>query len=241
MKLKRFTWNCFRPAALGLTILGLFLIPIHNVSNAACLETPGAFWPLEESATPFVDTIGSLQATCSGSSPTVCPSAPVTGAVNNGLVFNATTTGLNIAAAGTADQPFDWGVADNFSIEVWLKTTNPKPLAGTMVAVGRLHDGTVSLRWYISVDAATGFARVFVRDRSGTSTTVLGNAVDLTNGDWHHVAVTRDVATAKISLYVDGTFENSGSADFTDSFTSTSQPILQPQNCGKNPSILSAG
>jgi hypothetical protein len=229
MKLKRVPQNCFRPAAVVLTVLSLFLIPMPSVSDAACLENPGAFWPLDEDGTAFVDTIGSLQATCSGSAPTACPTTPVTGAVGNAPVFNASSTGLNIAAANPAVQPFDWGVADSFSIELWLKAAQPKPLSNTQVAIGRVHIASIALRWYISIDPSTGFAKARLGDRQGTGDTaeaqLLGNTVDLTDGAWHHVVLTRNVETEKIGLYVDGALEDSKSVHYTDGFESQSQPM----------------
>jgi hypothetical protein len=217
-----------RLAIIVFLVVSILLIPIFSSAEAACIEDPTAFWQLEEDPAPYSDSIGALSATCSGSAPTECPTQTTSGVVGNALVFNDSSTGLDIAAANPATRPFDWAVTDSFSIEVWFKTAAAAPLSSTMVAVGRVHESTINLKWFVGVDASTGFAVSRVVDRADNGDAAedeLLGSTNLTDGGPHHVVVTRDASTGKIYLYVDGVLEDSTSVNYTDGFTSQTNPM----------------
>lgn len=212
-------------ATIAFSVTSLLLIPLSVSVLAACLEDPTAFWQLEESATPFVDAVGSLEATCSGIAPEVCPiSAPAPdGAVGNALVFNGTDQGIKVAVTNPSNMVYDWQLEDSFSVSVWLKTASTTlPLANTMVAVGRYRDTTIDFRWFVAVDRDTGYARARLGDREGNGDTsgdeLMGGTVNVADGNWHLVILTRDASTGKIYLYVDGALEDSKTVRYTDGF-----------------------
>lgn len=54
-----------------------------------------------------------------------------------------------------------------------------------------------------------GQAALWVGNNDGTDSYVLGSGVDITNdGQWHHLAATRDASTGVIKVYVDGVLKN---------------------------------
>ncbi|MFN6945470.1 MAG: hypothetical protein ACK4ND_11020, partial [Cytophagaceae bacterium] len=132
---------------LLLMIIGAWLLPepVHS-QNGSCPSDIISYWKFDESAAPFIDSIGSNNATC-----TNCP-VPVTGIVNGAQKFNATTS-VDVPDNNT----FDWGVNDSFSIEFWAKGIPGQTCASsTEVIIGREDSG--GLHWWIGCNN-TGAAK----------------------------------------------------------------------------------
>jgi hypothetical protein len=105
------------------------------------------------------------------------------------------------------------------TFETWVKSSDT---TNTMCLFGTFNDGvTVGLQVWLNADSSAtlsaGKVYVFLRDGSGLvlsgGTT---NAVGVTDGAWHHLAVTLNGGTNTIQVYVDGT-----SMAFTYSITGT--------------------
>ena len=82
-----------------------------------------------------------------------------------------------------------------FTVEAWVRRTGAPPPAGARV----LSKETSAGGW--SLSAASGGKLSFTR-RAGTASSVVGAAVVLADGVWHHVAVAYDGGT--LTMYVDG-------------------------------------
>ena len=67
-----------------------------------CTDFMSALWPLDEATSPYTDSVGSLEATCSGAAPTNCPTLSDTDFVlGQAQAFSpADNTGLDIPADG---------------------------------------------------------------------------------------------------------------------------------------------
>ena len=100
-------------------------------------------------------------------------------------------------------QAFNWGPADSFSIEVWVKTaTTP---SGNDIIIGR---GTAAsdMFWWVGVNDSGGEAVFYLREDGGSFRKLIGTTV-ITDNAWHHVVAVRKADTDEHFLYVDGNLE----------------------------------
>ncbi|GAA5481418.1 LamG-like jellyroll fold domain-containing protein [Haloferula sargassicola] len=164
----------------------------------------------------------------------------VTGSTE-GLVGSAVTTGVTgIAgnayqfggATATQDDIVDMGTASFFaaiaasgklSIAAWVNTTDTTGNRNTVVFAG---DDTSSIS-FTDFGVAAGQAghegEVTARNRPNLPGAgaqqggIYSTGVTVNDGNWHHLAITVDLSTALLSLYVDGVLANTqtmGTADF---------------------------
>ena len=181
-------------------------------SGTNCPASMIHYYKFEETASPYADFVGDTNATCSSSCPT-----QVTGFIDSGQYFDGTNT-IEIAD----DDTFDWGPNDSFSIEFWMKKTNPVGDGGTSdneVIVGR-DDSATDLHWWIGVQNTTGGARFQLRDTDNEYMAALESPTAVDDGGWHHVVAVRNGATDDILLYVDGSMADSDNHNWTAGFGS---------------------
>ena len=168
-----------------------------------------AYWKLDETSGPtYYDFYDGHDGGCAGD----CPD-PAAGCINEGQEFDGSSTGIDVPA----DEDFDWGANDSFSIEFWMKadSTNSCSL-GNEVIVGR-DDSSTSLHWWVGCRQG-GQAQFSLVDTLGNGFWVRGATV--TDGNWHHVVAIRDASANEIRIYVDGTEEDSRPATYTAGFDS---------------------
>ena len=113
------------------------------VSADCTLDTTGAisYWPLNEtSGTNFSDTVGTNHGSCAGSA---CPT-PVTGAAAGGQFFIDTDTQIINVPSST---DFDWTAASNFSVGIWVKTT--QDCSSNKVFIGRYKNPGAEGSWWV--------------------------------------------------------------------------------------------
>ncbi|MDM5264393.1 DUF5011 domain-containing protein [Sulfurovum sp. XTW-4] len=161
-------------------------------------------WSLDENTgTIFLDAMGSADGTCTGN----CPS-PSAGIKDGAQLFDGTTE-VNITETATFDMPAD----ANFTIELWVQTTDSGALK---VMIGRDDGTTTSLHWWIGMES-TGEVLFTLQDRDGVGAAypTIKSTTPINDGDWHHIAAVRDGSTGDTILYVDG------SAEASYNFTST--------------------
>ena len=169
----------------------------YRCNPAPCVQPPtqmNAWWPLDEPAGPVAhDIVGPNTGSWIGAP------GPIAGMVGGALHFGA--PGNYIAVPNNASLNFGTG---NLSIDCWVRSTD-----STNTGVRSFVDhrtGTTSL--------ATGYALFMLNNRlafqlgdaSGHSNFLApATSQNLSNGQWHHVAVTvvRGSATGG-TLYVDG-------------------------------------
>lgn len=117
---------------------------------------------------------------------------------------------------GNPARPVDIGQTD-FTIEFWLKTSAS---TGGSCAPGTNGAGWINGHIVIDRDVfnngdhgdygiSLANGRVcFGIDRQGTGRTIQGSS-DVADGQWHHIAVTRNAANGQMRIYVDGQQEAS--------------------------------
>jgi alpha-glucuronidase len=101
-------------------------------------------------------------------------------------------------------------VTDNFTVAMWVKTTDTAGAAGGQWWSGKaLVDGEVS-------GGAADWGTAIVNGKfvlgvgaSGGDVTI-ATSVNINDGTWHHVAATRNNTTGAITLYVDGVSRGTG-------------------------------
>ena len=170
-----------------------------------------AYWPFDDgaSAPPYVDLIGSHDATCAGT----CPSS-TTGIINNAVQFFGDTlanTGNPLSVSSF--EGINWQNTDSFSIEAWVNITDT--CDENKVFVGRRGAGVYS--WWLGCAESTNFAELSIRDHDLVEVSVTGTT-PLNDGSWHHVVGVRDEPNSQILLYVDGNLEDSEAEAFTGYF-----------------------
>jgi CubicO group peptidase (beta-lactamase class C family) len=196
-------------------ILQPFMEPVvQSVAVYTCPEAVISYWKLDETASSvFVDTFGGHHGLCSGSG---CPT-PVAGMINGGQQFGG-GSGFDIPV----NTAFDFGAADSFSVEFWLKKEEA-PVENE-VMVGR-HDPASGLTWWFGLEGGTGSPRGYLSDTSGDSE-VFSAGTTVTDGYWHHLVFIRDNDVGRNLVYVDGNLE--GSVDkisYAAGFGSESAPV----------------
>ena len=103
-----------------------------------------------------------------------------------------------------------------------LSTTAVEDLAGDFTLMGFCKQGATGSPHQTVIGTATGYrngaklmsryhgqAALWIGNNDGTASYLLGSGVDITNdGQWHHLAATRDASTGVIKVYVDGVLKN---------------------------------
>jgi O-glycosyl hydrolase len=94
-------------------------------------------------------------------------------------------------------------VSNHFTIALWMKTTATGG-AGQWSAGKGLVDGAVS-------GAAEDFGVALVGDKAafgvGNPDTTITSVTAINDGQWHHVAATRDAVSGQMKIYVDGSLQ----------------------------------
>ncbi len=212
--------------ALSATMLCLLSLLFNPGGTALAASPPGCpvgitnYWGLGETAgTTFADSVGSVSATCVN-----CPTA-TTGIT--GIISAQEFTVANQVSAA-ANSTFDWGAADSFSVEAWVKTDAGSTCSGNQVIVGRndiVSDPPASqLQWWVGCWDTTGQATFVLKDMSGNEAVLSGTRA-LTDGLWHHIVAVRDAGSTEVRLYVDGVNEASTTITYADGFDSATAAL----------------
>jgi autotransporter-associated beta strand protein len=118
------------------------------------------------------------------------------------LLYGPGKRGLDAAQFdGTAFAEITRVVTTNFTVAMWLKTTNTGLASGQWYNGMGLVDGEMvgsAADWGCSV-LNSKFALGI-----GNPDTTISTKVSINDGNWHHVAATRDSDTGMVKLYVDG-------------------------------------
>lgn len=110
---------------------------------------------------------------------------------------------------GTAFAEITRIIGTNFTVAMWLKTTNTGPASGAWYAGMGLVDGEVAgsaADWGCSVINSKFVLGI------GNPDTTISSTVNISDGNWHHVAATRVSDTGAVKLYVDGVLNVSTTA-----------------------------
>ena len=174
--------------------------------DPACPVDMIAYWELEESGGPYLDSYGDHDGAHTGTAP-----AQVAGMFGNAQDFASTTTGIDIPS----DADFDWGANDSFSIEFWVQPDVDECKDHSRVVVGR--DDQTGIQWWVGCAAVSG-AATFQLDDSDTVRKVV-KGVNITDGAWHHIVAVRDGTNNFIHLYVDNVLNSVATNTYTGDFT----------------------
>ena len=205
--------NKFRGTLFTLCLLGALSLIFFTINSAQAAFPADivAYWRLDEAVGPtYVDDINANNGTGSND-----PTA-VAGQVNDAQDFDGLNDGINVP---DANNNFDWGPYENFTIEFWMKSSTA---AGTNeVIIGREDVG--SFQWYVGIQQTTGFAR-FVITAGGSL--ALSSAGAINDGGWHHIVAMRygevgPPLTGEWRLYVDNNLEDSSAGGGADLGSST--------------------
>ena len=195
-------------ASNGVTPDAAQTFTIHVIDPITLPASVIAYWKLDETAgNTFTDLTGVNSGTGN-----VAPS-PSDGQVGGAQLFDGSTTKIDVAANAS----FDFLAADNFSVEFWYKGSSAP--SSNQVAVSRYISGKF---WWMGVNGGNGRARFYMTDGTNT-TTVYGSVI--TDGNWHHVAATRNGTTGVSNLYIDGVFQATATQLFSVDFSSPSSKL----------------
>lgn len=147
----------------------------------------------------------------------------------------ALSSGSNTAVTFDGSNDYlevDRTVSDDFSVELWFKSTQGIGTgsqwysgAGLLDAdvAGTANDFGLSLRSDGRVTAGVG----------NPDTTVVSTSSGFNNGQWHHVVFTRTKATGALALYIDGQAQGTGTGG-TQSLTAASRMDVGRIRTGTN-------
>jgi len=175
-----------------------------------CPDGMTQYFKMDESAAPYKDFLGGPSATC-----TNCPIA-ITGKVGGGQHFNGTDNRVDVADEGK----FDWGGAEDISIEYWMKSTSN--CSGNEVIVGRQGPSESNPHIWTGCldDGDKAFFGMLDSDgNNGGTNDGASSQSDITDGKWNHIVAVKDVT--QIHVYVNGVKGNSVTKNYTADFKST--------------------
>ncbi len=181
---------------------------VHVVAAPPCPADITHFWNLDETeGSLFWDSYGAADGTCLD-----CP-APATGFLGGAQTFDGVDDEVEIADNDT----YDWGVADDFSIELWMKTADDGTVRTVMV--GRDDGVAGGLQWWVGMHETTKQAVFLLTPSSGAGEASVGPAGPALNDDaWHHVVAVREGSADTTRLYVDGQEIDKGWHGYTADF-----------------------
>lgn len=162
---------------------------------------------------------------------------------NNGTLQNGATF-----AAGKVGQAFSFdGVNDfvqvphnsnldpgtgSFTLDAWVKTsaTANQTLVSKYECGGSCPAGALSL-YFLSMSAGKVVAEIRDSDGSSPGSQFLMGTSIIADGNFHHVAMTRDMATSQLRIYVDGALDasaalNAGSDGAIQNNDSEADPLI---------------
>lgn len=91
---------------------------------------------------------------------------------------------------------------NDFTIEFWTKDNGN----GGKHLYSKHYDTGTEKQGYFIERSATGTITVGMADNTNNWTTITGTKV-INDANWHHIAVTFEVASSRLTLYVDGSWE----------------------------------
>jgi hypothetical protein len=207
------SYNVTVEANNGITPAAQQSFTINVVSSGTVIQPPSlpasiiSYWRLDEKTAGSYDDYAANNNGSSTASP-----VPVTGKIGGAQQFNGTTSKIDAAA----NSAFNIASNGSFSVEFWFKgTTIP---TASKCAVGRYIPET-GARWFVGLSANDGCA-YFYMSFPGVSAAAKG--INITNGNWHHVAATRNGSTNSLKIYVDGVLRGTGAQAFANAFSSSS-------------------
>jgi hypothetical protein len=189
------------------------LFAVSAAGDPVCPVGMIAYWELEESDGPYLDSYGDHDGDDTGTAP-----IQVAGKFGNGQEFDFATGEPPVAINPGIDIPshadFDWGTDDSFSIEFWVKPEVDACASHSRVMVGR-DDGT-GIQWWIGCSGLSGQATFQLDDSANVRVTVKG--VSITDGAWHHIVAIRDANADMNYLYVDNVANSMTANTYTGDF-----------------------
>ena len=187
----------------------LILSQVDKIEET-CPQGMISYWKLDEfgDVSIFTDSYGDHNALVQNNNH---PSED-SGIVNSSRFF------YNSSAVEVPDNDvYDWGIHTSFSVELWIKTTQPG--TGNKVFIGR-HGDNSHMAWWLGFgnDNKVLFS---VSDTDGVSSTLEGKT-KINDGKWHYVVGIRNDSLSVLQLFIDGIEENRVSTFFTGDFSGKS-------------------
>jgi len=174
---------------------------LATAASGTASPPPGltSWWPAEGNGT---DVVGSHDATLDG---TV---GFATAVVGQGFAFDAVEDLVRVD-----DNPDLHPGTGSFTADAWVKTTGPMPVGGGVVirhyeCSGECSPGTRDGDWDVRI-SADGHDEGFIRDNAagdGGGQELLGTR-NVADGNFHLIALVRDIPAGKARLYVDGSLD----------------------------------
>jgi Concanavalin A-like lectin/glucanases superfamily len=196
-------WRIFLFHFFILAAAGLVFILSSPVHAAQCPTGVTSFWTLDDTAAPYLDSVGGNNGGVAASG---TPDATTSGKINGAQAFTAANTqGIDVP---DNDNSFEWGVGDSFSIAFWMKGVPTVTGHGTNneVMVGRW-DTATGLQWWIGVlnsDQNINLSLYPANDGVDGVTLEANPAITADDGNWHFIVAVRDADNHIVHLYVDG-------------------------------------
>ena len=186
--------------------------------NALKTVIPTHQWKLDEAATPYVDDYRANNGILVQNSPT-----PVAGQIGGAQAFVKSAVFADEIAIPD-DNSSDWTPTDDFTLSLWVNTTQVDP--GAAIMLGRNEAaGNAGAGWYVGT--FTNDVAFVLRDSNGNQN-FLDTLTTVNDGNWHHIVAVRKGSTNQNSLYIDGIhiITDTNNTTFTGTFASTATILI---------------
>jgi len=158
------------------------------------------------------------------------PSMATVGQVNGAFEFDGVNDYVNFYGIAALPPSLAWGW--NWSVSMWIRTTNNDGATKALLSHGDWIGGASFFLLTFDGGGYEDGVRAFLK-QGGTNLNISGSSLDISDGNWHHIVVTRSIPTENsadtttLSLYVDNVFIDSASGTgYSDIIDSEQEHVL---------------
>jgi len=214
-------WHTNKGAGGGFTLTGALDTassqPADTLVAVAGGVTSGLVyhWKLDEkSGSSIAGSAGGVTGTWSDGTGNDVAQEAVTGRIGGGIAFDGSDDRISTGTLGTFASNMENGPR---TFTMWVKTSSASPMS----AMGVFNAGnTTALRIWVNQDQndvnTQGSLSLFSRGAGGASDELRGGVsvnTGISDGNWHHYAVTMDIPNNTLGFFVDGVQYTTGYTD----------------------------
>jgi len=131
------------------------------------------------------------------------------GKFNKGLTLD----GLNDRIQNLTSAPFEYRGGD-MTYSLWFKPNSSDTDNGRIFS--KPWNGSGEYNYYLNFNGSSNtLSFSFYNGDAGSDQTIVSSSGSLTDGEWNHIVITMDGGLSKVSLYINGKYDNSASHSIT--------------------------
>jgi hypothetical protein len=180
-----------------------------------CPDGMVSFWKFDDTSTDlFIDSRGNHDA--ESDNPVATDPSGKVGAAKS-------LSGTNVITVSDHSN-FDFPANSSFSVECWVKFSDPD-FGAPQVIIGKRDASASGSYWFLGIENATGKAVFELQGSEGVYKEIKSTS-GLSTGSWHQIIGVRDEATNTNKLFVDGVLAAMTVYDYSGNFSSNGSILI---------------